>query len=207
MANKGPKNCARRCSAGAEMQKEQLRRHFKEDRAALSAQLREEYDRGIAEQLFALPAFQKARTVFCYLSTAQEVGTGLIVRQVLQQNKTLAVPRCISRGEMLFYSVSDTACLARGCFGIMEPDPSRCSPVTDFADSICITPALCYDKQGYRVGYGAGYYDRFFLSYTGAKVGIIYSRYIVEKIAHEPCDLPVDIVLSEKGIEYTGISR
>jgi len=61
-------------------------------------------------------------------------------------------------------------------------------------------PAIIYDKKGYRLGYGKGYYDRFLSSVKGTKAGLIYSDFIIDEIPHGRYDLRADVVITEKGV-------
>ena len=101
---------------------------------------------------------------------------------------------------MKFIKINSLSDLQPGAYGILEPKDGE--EITDFTDSVCITPALSFDEKGYRLGYGGGYYDRFLADYTGVSVGICYEEFI-GGIVTEEYDLPVDIVVTEEDIRYT----
>ena len=97
-----------------------------------------------------------------------------------------------------FYYIESTADLSPGSFSLMEPDPKKCRKVTDFTEGLCIVPGLCFDYEGYRVGFGKGYYDRFLSVFRGTTVGICYSRYTEKLLPRGAHDRHTDILVTEK---------
>jgi 5-formyltetrahydrofolate cyclo-ligase len=90
-----------------------------------------------------------------------------------------------------------------GAYGIMEPDPSLEAFVPSSVETqnvLCLVPAIVYDRRGFRVGYGGGYYDRFFGKSRPASVGIVYEEFILKSVPHGRYDITVDVVVSERGI-------
>ena len=91
--------------------------------------------------------------------------------------------------------------LKKGRFGIFEPDES-CEKYCVFDNALCIVPALSYDKDGYRLGFGMGFYDRFLADYNGIKLGLCYDNCMSESFCHDGYDISVDKVFTDKDI-YT----
>ena len=86
-------------------------------------------------------------------------------------------------------------------YGILAPPESAPAyDVTDRSTALCIIPGLIYDREGYRVGYGGGYYDRFLADFCGCKMGVIYSDFIIHKVPKGHFDHKVDIMLTEKNV-------
>ena len=85
--------------------------------------------------------------------------------------------------------------------GIFEPD-ERCEKYCVFDNALCIVPALSYDKDGYRLGFGMGFYDRFLADYNGMKLGLCYDNCMSESFCHDGYDISVDKVFTDKDI-YT----
>ncbi len=103
--------------------------------------------------------FRQAETIFVYMSMAEEIGTDRIIAAAERQNKTILVPVITAKGIMRPCKLSSDTEFEKNSFGTLEP-VSR-----DFYTGridLCVTPALAVDKRGYRIGYGGGYYDRFF---------------------------------------------
>ena len=125
----------------------------------------------------------------------------LIEREALK-SKIVLCPRCEKNGNiMYFYRINSTYDLKEGRFGIFEPDES-CEKYCVFDNALCIVPALSYDKDGYRLGFGMGFYDRFLADYNGMKLGLCYDNCMSESFCHDGYDISVDKVFTDKDI-YT----
>ena len=74
-------------------------------------------------------------------------------------------------------------------------EPQNKNKVTNFDNSICIIPGICYDINKNRVGYGKGYYDRFLKNYKGLKIGVVYNKCICQKIDTDKYDVCVDKII------------
>ena len=72
---------------------------------------------------------------------------------------------------------------------------------------VCFVPGLVYDKAGYRLGYGKGFYDRYLSSFTGCTIGVVYSDYILPEVPRGRFDMSVDILLTEKGVKVTKTAK
>ena len=147
--------------------------------------------------------FRYASVLLFYAPKGDEVDVIPAVRRALSDGKRVAFPRCIpGTHDMEYHFVEDLSQLEKGAYGIMEPSAEL--PVYDRASTesaACVVPALVYDREGYRLGYGKGYYDRYLGSFTGAKVGLIYSDFVVDKLPRGRFDLAVDFIVSERGIQ------
>ena len=86
----------------------------------------------------------------------------------------------------------------QGAFSIMEPNPEVCEKYEDFSHGLCLVPGLCFDMQGFRLGFGKGYYDRFLQNFSGTSVGLCYSKCIEHTLPSGVFDRPVDAVITEK---------
>lgn len=179
--------------------KSRLRTKYKAQRMAMSAQNKAQKDDKIFQRLRSLITIRNCKTVFCYVSTPIEVDTRNFITQALADGKTVAVPRCVPNSrQMEFYAIDSLADLEKGSFSVDEPKPDKKRLVTDYENSICIVPALCFDKQGFRLGYGKGYYDRFLSQYTGNVIGICYSDCIVNSLRIGRYDRQCPIVVTDK---------
>lgn len=152
-------------------------------------------DKLILEQLFNDNNFKDAQLVLTYASMNDEVSTKELIVKCLELNKIVAVPKCINN-TMNFHYIKSLADLQKGKFNLMEP--TIINPVTNFENSICITPGVVFDQNGNRVGYGGGYYDRFFTKYDGYKIGICYDECLISKLPIDDHDIAVDMVITDK---------
>ena len=157
----------------------------------------------ICERFVSMPEFLSAEAVFCYFPLGSEVNTAKIIEHTLRCGKVLALPRCASGGVMHFYEVDSVDTLSVGAYGIMEPsaDARKVSP-DDFSHTLVGVPALAFDRSGYRIGYGKGYYDRYFEHRTASitLVGLCPEGLILDCLPHGTFDVSVDAIISEKEV-------
>lgn len=179
--------------------KQRLRNEIKEWRRALSSLEKAKADRRILERLLSLREYRECRTLLTYISMPIEVDTLALVERALADGKRVAAPRCREgTREMDFYYITGMRDLAPQTFGVLEPVREWCEPLRDYEDSICIVPALAYDVRGYRLGYGAGYYDRFLSMYPQPKIGIAYEQNLRKSLWHGRFDVPVNLIVTQK---------
>lgn len=185
--------------------KQKLRRRYRAYREALQPSEKEEMDAAVRRCLFRLSSYRNNRVIFIYVSKPIEVDTIQIIQNALAHGKRVAVPRCIpNTHQMQFYFIRSLEDLKPGMFGVLEPSVERCQPVSDLRHGLCVVPGLSFDTQGYRLGYGKGYYDRFLSSFGGQTVGICYRTCVPWNLPHGHYDRPVDILITETYIRKTG---
>ena len=174
------------------------------DKAALRRQIRER-KRAMTEAqidaasarlgvLFAnCPQYRQAKTVYGYLPYNQEVRTVPMLEQALRDGKRVAVPK-VYGDTMRFIYLSDLTQVAKGYAGI--PEPIADEPVADDPDALVLMPGLAFTRQGDRMGYGGGFYDKFLAAEPAhPTVALCYDFQIVEALPTEEYDIPVDLVL------------
>lgn len=175
-----------------------LRKELISRRREMDKGYRKELDEKIYNNIKSVKDILSFGSYLIYASSEIEVDTRSFISFLLSENKTVAVPKCIGK-EMKFLTVSSLDTLVKSRFGVDEPSDG--TEITDFRNSLCITPALSFDEKGYRLGYGGGFYDRFFQNYNGLKLGICYEEFCGNVPVGE-YDLPVDAVITEKGFFY-----
>lgn len=191
-------------SRNVRQRKAELRSVYKRLRSQCPAEVKKELDRRLSQQFLSLDEYKSCKTLFAFVSTPIEVDTSVIISTALKDGKRVAVPKCRDKsGLMDFFYITSTDCLKKGAFSIMEPDEALCKRVTDLSDGLCLVPGLCFDRQGYRIGFGKGYYDRFLEEFGGTTVGICYSRCIEKELPRGIFDRNTDILVTEKFTNYT----
>ena len=169
-------------------------------RAAQDAEEKNEIDQRIAEQVQESNLYRQSACVFCYVSTSQEIDTHKILRHALAAGKTVCVPLCGAQGEMSARRIRSLDELHTGAYGILEPDAAAEEIVPAQIDLV-IAPALACDRQGFRLGYGGGFYDRFLEKHKGIKrVAAAFEFQMFEEVPTEPTDISPEIVVTEKEI-------
>lgn len=190
-----------RASGDIRIIKQELRRKYRSIRESMDPQEKERLDRMIFERLIDLPAYREAKKLLCFVSTSIEVDTIRILDHALAVGKTVAVPKCLDRqGNMDFFCIRSRTELSPGEFGLLEPDPQHAARLTDFQNSVCILPAFSFDTDGYRLGFGSGYYDRFLRRYDGAgkKLGVCYNSCIASRLPRGRFDQTADYIITPK---------
>lgn len=180
-------------------EKSVFREKYKAKRENLSHEEKKIRDSRIAESLFLTMAYRGARQILLYSAMKDEISTESIFIRAVTDGKVCFFPRTADLGNMYFHSVNNMSEMGKGSYGIKEPLPSA-PKYSEKAGDICIVPALSYDREGYRLGYGGGFYDRFLSSFSGTRIGICYSDNLEKRLPRGKYDVCVDILLTEKGI-------
>ena len=147
----------------------------------------------ILEKLFSLDEYKNSKNIICYYPLKYEVD---IKNCLCEKNKCIYLPRI--NGNLLEICPCENLC--KGSFGIIEP---QCKKINDYSDiDMIIIPACAADKNGYRLGYGKGYYDRFLkqLPTNCTKVTVLYSQLLFETVYPESFDYKVDIIVTDKEV-------
>ena len=185
-----------------------LRAKYRSIRESLDPEVKGEMDGAVLEKLLSLREYKVNSTVFTYVSKSIEVDTFGLIEASLQAGKKVAAPRCVpGTYDMEFFYISSVDDLEKGMFGVLEPNPERCKKVEDFSRGFCVVPGLCFDVQGFRLGYGKGYYDRFLSRFGGFTAGISYASCVQWNLPHGFYDRPVDVLVTEKYIRKTARRR
>ncbi len=175
------------------MDKKALRKKIREQKRAMTPGQIEEASRKLVEQFMALEAYRKAKTLYGYLPYNQEVRTVPILEQALADGKRVAVPK-IYDDEMRFIYLTDLSQVETGYAGI--PEPIADGPIADDPAALVLMPGLAFDREGHRIGYGGGFYDKFLSAEPGhPTVALCYAFQMVEHLPTEEFDIPVDSVL------------
>ena len=181
--------------------KRSLREKYKKIRAAIPDEERAAKNAAIAERFLRLHQYQSCRTLLIYVSIGTEADTLELIRSALADGKRVAVPKSYPQTrQMRFFSINSADELSPGVYGVPEPDETLCEQITDFDRCLCVVPALTYDLQGYRMGYGKGYYDRFLNDFTGYTVGITFSECLSRYLPRGRFDAAVDLIVTDKRI-------
>ena len=189
------------------MTKQEEKQRLRRTMRALEHQLSDKYkaasSRSICAHLLAMPEYQAASAVFCFVGTDHEIDTRPILAHALAAGKRLSVPRCTGPGIMELRQLRSLEELSPGAYGI--PEPPESAPVMNPDDvDLAILPCLTCSHLGQRLGQGGGYYDRFLSTYRGGTVLLCREKLIREEIPLEPHDYPIPWVLTETGLYEDG---
>jgi len=170
-----------------------------EKRNSIALEDRVTRSESVQEHVIKSREFQSTQIVGAYFATGSEVRTDILISGTKRLGKILALPR--TEGDMInFYEMSSTAELTAGRFGIMEPTSAHPARRID----VLVVPGIVFDKKGYRLGYGKGYYDRFlFEKKPKFTIGLAYNFQLLESLPHNARDEKMDAIATEDGILYT----
>lgn len=180
-------------------EKNALRKVYSSRRASIGDSEHREFSERIAEHFLNSEEYKRAEAVLLYLSINREVRTRALVDRILKDGKRLALPVCFDEGRMTFRYINDKKQLTRGFFSAPEPDES-CEEYQGEVATVCVIPAIAFDKNGYRLGYGKGYYDRYLSRFDVVRVGFCFSELFVDSLPHGRFDAACDMVITEKGV-------
>lgn len=182
--------------------KNTLRQKVLKKRKEMSKEDRQEFSNKIINFICNSNRFEKADTVFTFVSMAEEVNTYPLIEQAWQDGKKVAVPIAKKGGKMYFVPLYSLLELNESRFGVMEPQKGENEEVIPRKTDIFLVPGSVFDKNGNRYGYGGGFYDRYFQCYPDIfKIGIAFSLQITEfDLQVDTYDKPVDCVVTENGL-------
>ena len=184
--------------------KKNSRLRFKKLRDQFSKSYRENSSKKIAQKLFDTPEFKKAKMVGLYLNKGSEVNTLRVLDESCRLNKKVAAPKVMNQNKRLrFYLIENgLQDFHLGSYHVLEPNDS-CKFVPNKEIDLLLVPGIAFDKMGYRLGYGKGFYDRFL---KGAErfcaIGLCYEKNFISSLPHGKKDVPVPCVITEKRIHH-----
>ena len=176
-----------------------LRRQLLAQRRSLSIPTWQQQSQKICNHLAQWDLIKNAEVILGFISFRQEPDLISLYQQFPQ--KTWGFPRCVDR-TLDWHQIQPTNFTEStqiGNFGILEPIPPL--PTIDLTRvDVILVPAIACDRQGYRLGYGGGFYDRFLFNQTGFTIGIVFADFYREILPTEAWDLPTKAVCNENGI-------
>ncbi len=175
--------------------KSKLRKQVLQEMKAIPRQQKQFIDQTLTERLLHHPFYQEAKVIATYLSFPHEFQTQGLIEQALRDGKKVLIPKTYSKGRMDFV-VYDLQQLVKTSFGLLEPQGNL--EVVDASQIDLIhVPGLAFTMEGYRIGYGGGYYDRYLEYFSGHTLSTIYPCQIQDFIP-ENHDIPVQEVLIDE---------
>ncbi len=184
-------------------QKDKIRERYKSERCGVTGEEKTRLDDGICKTFLSSATYMYYDTILMYSPVRDEIDINAIAYQALKDGKKVAYPKCVSgTNKMDFYYVSSLDELQKGAFGILEPsgDESKKVDRANASNTVCLIPAIVFDRSGYRLGYGKGYYDRYLNSYNGVILGIIYKRLITDRLPKGRFDIRANALITEEGV-------
>lgn len=176
------------------MTKQEARALIKERIRQFDPIEKEKANQEIFQQVIESSEYKEAQKIFCYVSTQDEVNTWPIIARALEDGKEVSVPLCVGKGIMEARKIKNLEDLKKGAYGIMEPK-EECQKVSKEEIELAVIPCVGADKEGRRLGHGAGFYDRFLKDSHFFKMMICYEKMMFEKVPTEGHDIVMDQVI------------
>ena len=182
------------------MDKKVLRKELIKKRKDIPKEKKVIYDKEISKQIIGSDYFKKAEQILVFASSGDEFDTRFIIERCRMEYKRVFYPVCIDNdGNMKFHKVDSLGDLQIGMYGIPEPKP-YCKEYKPKENDIVIVPCLSVDKNGYRIGYGKGYYDRFLKDFNGVSVSPCYDVLLEDEIPTDKYDMQINIIVTDKEV-------
>ena len=156
----------------------------------------------LVKQILKIKEFSKANIVASFISIKSEISMNLLNNFLIKSNKIISLPVILDQNQyLIFRQFDENTVLKKGKYDVFEPNKNSNKLLPDFI----LTPCLAFDKFGYRLGYGGGYYDRTFIKYrklghSFITVAVAFDIQIVDKIVKNEYDQKIDYILTEKKI-------
>ena len=176
--------------------KAELRKKILQEMKALSQEQKQAMDRALTEHFLQHPFYQEAKVIATYLSFPHEFQTQGLIDQALKGGKKVLIPKTYPKGRMEFV-VYHPQQLVKTSFGLLEPQGDL-EVVEPYQIDLIHVPGLAFTTEGYRIGYGGGYYDRYLEHFAGHTMSTIYPCQ-VQEFNSENHDIPVQEVLIYEG--------
>ena len=184
-------------SSTAAESKRALRQAVRAQLAALTPQELQESDRALFSAFLSLPQVREAQTLFLFWGIpGREPETQMLVRTLTAQGKQVGLPRMLPGHQMEVRLYRPELPLVQAPFGIWEP-PEAAPLLERDAIHLALVPAVCYDRAGYRLGFGGGYYDRWLSGFGRFTVGLCRDCVLQTQGPRESHDRRVDLLLTE----------
>lgn len=155
-------------------------------------------DAALFARFLALPQVEEARTIFAFWGIpGKEPDTARLVGELVRRGKTVGLPRMLPEHQMEVRRFDPDRPLVKVSFGISEPGED-CPLLAAEEIGLVLVPAVCYDRRGYRLGFGGGYYDRWLEKFSGLRVGLCRKAVLQDLVPTEAHDARVDVLLTEE---------
>ena len=181
--------------------KERIRARLSIKRDALEPEVYRQAEEAIALQLKQMEVIKERGYIYGYYPLGKELSLLKFLDWALEAGKRVALPK-VEGSEMDFYEITSLQEVKKGSFGVMEPVTGQ---KVNWEEAVCLTPGVGFDRQGNRIGHGAGYYDRYFEIHPRLiRMGIAYEFQVVKEIPAEETDIGMEYLITpgERIISY-----
>jgi 5-formyltetrahydrofolate cyclo-ligase len=176
--------------------KQTFRLTMRARRDALTPEFRAEHDRLLYDKLSKHPLFLTAKVIHTFISFGSEISTHAIIEQAWALGKIVVTSRIAAPGVLVHHAIESWDQLVPGTWGILTPLADLNLYGDLAAIDLILVPGLAFDREGYRVGYGGGFYDGFLPKTRGVKMGLAFDIQFVPEVPHLFYDVRLDRLLT-----------
>ena len=159
---------------------------------------KKEKEARMLNQLFQSSSWQQAKVIGTTLSMDKEFNTQLLIEQAIKEGKKVCVPRTFGLGKMAFYYYDLEEPLEETSFGVLEPVNNQKFDKNKI--DLLIVPGVAFSKEGYRVGFGGGFYDRYLSDFKGETYSLVFEEQTGYTWEPSIYDMPVKNMITEYSI-------
>ncbi len=183
------------------MNKKKIRIEQLETLHNLDYLVREQKEYLVSRKLFQMSEWNKADTIGITVSKQPEIHTWEMIKRAWEEGKTVCVPKCIPKTkELHFYVLTSFTQLEKVYYDLYEPNPDKVSFIDKKKLDLILVPGLGFTKEGFRLGFGGGYYDRYLENFPGCTIALAFSEHLLKELPVEPFDVPVNKIVTEDGV-------
>ncbi len=184
------------------MEKKTIREEILGNKEEIDKNTLNSYSDSIINTLYNTEYYKSAKTIMTFISFGAEVDTHNFIKTSIANGKRIVVPITIPKTKGLKLSeVLNFDELEIGFYDILTPKEEFIRYVDPSEVDLIIVPGVAFDREGYRIGYGGGYYDRFLADLDHVtKISLAFDMQIIEKIPRDHYDIPVNYIITEKEI-------
>ena len=181
------------------VEKARLRKQLLDARDGLSLDFMKITSKEIQENLRKIDLYRNAKTIGAYYSIGSEVKTQDILQEILNAGKELALPKVV-KDDLVFKKISNFAELEPGNFSVMEPK-DKCEVVKNL--DVILVPAIALSKDGFRLGYGFGYYDKYLHGKKSTAIALSYAKQVIRSFPVDDHDVKMNFIVTEDKVIKT----
>lgn len=181
-----------------------IRKEMKERLSGLSKPYYEDYSYKIARQLYDQEEWIQADIIGVTISKEPEVDTYQIIRKAWESGKEVVVPKCHPKEKTLsFHKITQFSQLESVFYGLFEPIIDQTIEVGYEDIDLLIVPGLAYTRDGFRLGFGGGYYDRYLPPYKGKTISLAFHLQVIPHIPVQEHDIPISKLITNEEVIKT----
>jgi 5-formyltetrahydrofolate cyclo-ligase len=178
-------------------EKERIRQQLLKKRRAILYEDRARANDAIFHHVMSHPVVTQSQVICSYVSLAEEVDTTIVIDALITGGKTVVVPKVQPDMQLGLFAIESIRALSRGAVGILEPHKTDVRIDKKAVDCFFI-PGIGFDRQGNRLGWGKGYYDRLLSGISAPKIGLAFACQILPRVPHESYDIVMTEIVTEK---------